>query len=143
MLKTLGVLYTPELLHVLARWATGMKSRSWIAISGGFKWAQRLVRLDGAHLPAALEACMQLLTPDTFVDRPALRMMQVQAPNRFLKFSRNVKELWTSLRKGCSALEGLTREQFYERARKAYAIVYSSEPRGYGCLLLKKGVIFR
>ena len=38
------------------------------------------------------------------------------------------------------ALEGLTREQFYECARKAYAIVYTSEPHGYACLLLKKGV---
>jgi L-fucose mutarotase len=43
--------------------------------------AQRLVRLDGAHLPAALEACIQLLPLDTFVDKPALRMMQVHAPD--------------------------------------------------------------
>jgi L-fucose mutarotase len=30
---------------------------------------------------------------------------------------------------------------FYERSRKAYAIVMTGETRLYGCLIIKKGVI--
>src|SRR5258708_36511825 len=71
MLKTLHVLHTPDLLHVLASMGHGdgiaLVERHFPAVS----MAQRLVRLDGAHLPAALEACMQLLPLDTFVDKPS------------------------------------------------------------------------
>jgi L-fucose mutarotase len=98
MLKTLSVLHTPELLHVLASMGHGDEVALVDCNFPAASTAQRLVRLDGAHLPAALEACMQLLSLDTFVDKPALRMMQVHAPMIFLKFSRNVKELSTSSR---------------------------------------------
>ncbi len=39
-------------------------------------------------------------------------------------------------------LVGIKREEFYEQARKAFAVIYTNELRPYGCLLLKKGVIF-
>ncbi len=35
----------------------------------------------------------------------------------------------------------IERVAFYEEARKAFAVVATGEPRGYGCFLLKKGVI--
>ena len=142
MLKTLSVLHTPELLHVLASMGHGDEIALVDCNFPAASMAQRLVRLDGAHLPAALEACMQLLPLDTFVDKPALRMMQVHAPEEIPEVQQECQRVIDKFEGRHVALEGLTREQFYERARKAYAIVYTSEPRGYGCLLLKKGVIF-
>jgi len=142
MLKTLHVLHTPDLLHVLASMGHGdeiaLVDRNFPAVS----MAQRLVRLDGASLTAALEACMQLLPLDTFVDNPAHRMMQVHAPEDIPEVQEECQRIIEKFEGKHVALEGLTRELFYERARKAYAIVYTSEPRAYGCLLLKKGVIF-
>jgi len=35
----------------------------------------------------------------------------------------------------------LSREQFYERAKLAFAVVSTSEQRPYGCFLLVKGVL--
>ena len=68
-------------------------------------------------------------------------MMRVHAPEAIPEIHRSVRRSLTGSREGI-ALEALSREQFYERARKAYAIVYTSEPRAYGCLILKKGMIF-
>jgi L-fucose mutarotase/ribose pyranase (RbsD/FucU family) len=82
MLKTLSALHTPELLHVLALMGHGDEVALVDCNFPAASMAQRLVRLDGACLPAALEACMQLLPLDTFVDKPAFRMMQVHAPGR-------------------------------------------------------------
>ena len=142
MLKTLSVLHTPELLHVLASMGHGDEIALVDCNYPAVSHAQRLVRLDGASLSAALEACMQLLPLDTFVDAPALRMRQVDAPDEVPEVQRECQKIIDKLEGRHVALKGIAREEFYERARKAYAIVYTSEPRGYGCLLLKKGVIF-
>jgi L-fucose mutarotase len=37
-------------------------------------------------------------------------------------------------------LAGIERHAFYERAKKAYAILATGEMRPYGCILIKKGV---
>jgi len=142
MLKTLSVLHTPELLHVLASMGHGdeiaLVDSNYPAVSN----AKRLVRLDGSCLPAALEACMQLLPLDTFVEKPAFRMMQVHAPEEIPGVQQECQKIIDKCEGRHVQLEGISREEFYERAKKAFAIVYTSEPRGYGCLLLKKGVIF-
>jgi L-fucose mutarotase len=38
-------------------------------------------------------------------------------------------------------LAKIERHAFYERAKKAYAIVVTGELRPYGCVLIKKGVV--
>jgi L-fucose mutarotase len=142
MLKTLSVLHTPELLHVLASMGHGdeiaLVDSNYPAVSN----AKRLVRLDGSCLPAALEACLQLLPLDTFVEKPAFRMMQVHAPEEIPGVQQECQKIIDKCERRHVQLEGISREEFYERAKKAFAIVYTSEPRGYGCLLLIKGVIF-
>ena len=42
-----------------------------------------------------------------------------------------------------SSLASLEREAFYERARNAFAVVRTAELRGYGNILLVKGVVNR
>jgi L-fucose mutarotase len=142
MLKTLSVLHTPDLLHVLASMGHGdeiaLVDSNYPAVSN----AKRLVRLDGSSLPAALEACMQLLPLDTFVEKPAFRMIQVHAPEEIPGVQQECQKIIDKCEGRHVQLEGISREEFYERAKQAFAIVYTSEPRGYGCLLLKKGVIF-
>jgi len=39
-------------------------------------------------------------------------------------------------------MESLERFAFYEAEKQAFAVVVTGEARGYGCFLLKKGVIF-
>jgi L-fucose mutarotase len=142
MLKTLGILHTPELLHVLASMGHGddlaLVDANFPAVSN----AKRLVRLDGASLTEALEAILQLMPLDTFVDEPALRMQQVHAPDEVPAVQQECQKVINRAEGREVPLAGIKREDFYEHARKAFAVIYTTEQRPYGCLLLKKGVIF-
>lgn len=142
MLKTLSILHTPELLHVLASMGHGddlaLVDSNFPAVSN----AKRLVRLDGANLSEALEAILHLMPLDTFVDSPALRMQQVHAPDEVPEVQQECQKIINKAEGREVPLVGIKRENFYEEARKAFAVIYTTEQRPYGCLLLKKGVIF-
>ena len=142
MLKTLGVLHTPDLLHVLASMGHGDDIALVDCNFPAASVARRLVRLDGADLPTALEACLHLLPLDTFVESPALRMLQVHAPDEIPEVQKECQEIIHRAEGRRVDLVGIKREDFYEQARKAFAVIYTNELRPYGCLLLKKGVIF-
>jgi L-fucose mutarotase len=142
MLKNLNVLHTPELLHVLASMGHGDDVAVVDCNFPAVSVAQRLVRLDGTDLPAALEACLQLMPLDTFVDTPALRMMQVHAPDEVPEVQQQCQQIINRAEGREVKLSGIKREDFYTQARKAFAVICTSELRPYGCLILKKGVIF-
>ena len=142
MLKTLSVLHTPDLLHVLASMGHGDDVALVDCNFPAASVARRLVRLDGADLPAALEAVLHLVPLDTFVDAPALRMLQVHAPDEVPGVQKECQEIINRAEGRTVELVGITREDFYDQARKAFAVIYTNELRPYGCLLLKKGVIF-
>ena len=142
MLKTLGILHTPDLLHVLASMGHGDDVAIVDCNFPAVSVAQRLVRLDGANLISALEACLQLMPLDTFVESPALRMMQVHAPDEIPEVQQECQAVINREEGRAVPLAGVKREEFYAQARKAFAVIYTNEQRPYGCLLLKKGVIF-
>ena len=103
--------------------------------------AQRLVRLDGIGAPAALEACLRLIPLDSFVDEPALRMEVVNNPNEIPDVQKDFQKIIDREEGKHVPLGRIERYSFYERARKAYAIVATGEQRPYGCVLIKKGVV--
>lgn len=142
MLKNLNVLHTPELLHVLASMGHGddvaLVDCNFPAVS----MAQKLVRFDGTDLATVLKAVLELMPLDTFVDAPALRMMQVHAPDEVPAVQQECQKIINQAEGREVKLVGIKREEFYERTRKAFAVIYTSELRPYGCLMLKKGVIF-
>src|SRR5258708_13595809 len=80
MLKNLASLHTPELLHTLASMGHGDDIVIVDAHFPAVSMAQRLIRLDGVSGPAALDAILQLLPLDPFVDDPAFRMEGVGQP---------------------------------------------------------------
>ncbi|HEY4009567.1 MAG TPA: RbsD/FucU domain-containing protein [Acidobacteriaceae bacterium] len=142
MLKNLNILHTPELLHILASMGHGDDVAVVDCNFPAVSVAQRLVRFDGTDLPTVLEACLQLMPLDTFVEAPALRMMQVHAPDEIPEVQQECQKIINRAEGREVKLVGIKREDFYEHAKKAFAVIYTSELRPYGCLLLKKGVIF-
>jgi len=141
MLKTLTALHTPDLLYTLASMGHGDEIAIVDANFPAASLAQRVVSLCGADLPGVLEACLQLMPLDTFTDEAAFRMLQVHQPDEVPEVQRECEEIITNIEGKNRKLVGISREAFYERVRKAYAVVISGEQRAYGCLLLKKGVI--
>ncbi|HEV2136072.1 MAG TPA: RbsD/FucU domain-containing protein [Terracidiphilus sp.] len=142
MLKTLSKLHTPELLHTLASMGHGDEIALVDSNFPAVSHAQRVVRLDGADLSSTLEACLQLMPLDNFVREAAFRMQQVHAPDEIPEVQKDCQEIVDRMEGKHVALTGISREEFYERARKAFAVVITGEQRPYGCILLKKGVVF-
>ncbi len=141
MLKKLTRLHTPDLLHLLASMGHGDELALVDAHFPAAALARRLVRLDGADLPAALDACLALIPLDSFVPDPALRMEVVGKPEEIPEVQRAC-QLAIDGNEGRSVpLAPLERHAFYARAREAFGIVLTGELRPYGCILVKKGVV--
>jgi len=103
--------------------------------------AQKLVRCDGHNTSPLLDAILQLLPLDTFVKHPIALMAVVSGD----KYS---PDIWPSYKKVVQKhdphftdFEMMERHAFYERTRKAYAIVATSEMARYANLILKKGLV--
>ena len=141
MLRTLTRLHTPDLLHALASMGHGDDIALVDAHFPAVSMARRLVRLDGADLPAALDACLALMPLDSFVDDPALRMEVVGKPAEVPEVQHLCQEVIDRREGRGVKLAGIERHAFYARAQTAFAIVATGELRPYGCLLLKKGII--
>ena len=139
MLKNISPVLSPELLKILMEMGHGDEL---VIGDGNFPAAanaQRLVRLDGHGVPEVLDAILQLMPLDTYVDAPVALMDNGDAANR--------PEIWAKYEQivqaneGDKAFELVERFAFYERARKAYAIVATGETAIYANIILKKGVV--
>nr|XP_055100872.1 fucose mutarotase isoform X5 [Symphalangus syndactylus] len=122
-LKGVPALLSPELLYALARMGHGDEI--------------------GLGIPQLLEAVLKLLPLDTYVESPAAVMELVPSDKE-----RGLQTpVWTEYesilrRASCArALEKIERFEFYERAKKAFAVVATGETALYGNLILKKGVL--
>jgi L-fucose mutarotase len=141
MLKGLDPLLGEDLLYVLAAMGHGdqlvLVDRNYPAAS----MSRRLVRLAGADLVTAARAVLSVLPLDTFVERPVVRMEVVGAPSEIPHVQAEVLALCQESEGREIEMGSLTREDFYAHAKEAFAVVATSEPRPYGCLLLTKGVL--
>lgn len=134
----------PDLLRALAAMGHGDE----IAIvDGNFPAASvaaytttgEALRVD-VDLPRALEAILSILPLDTFVPAPVARMAVVDEPDAVPPLQAEVHDLLARL-DAPGTVEAVERHAFYERARRAFAVVRTGERRFYGCVLVTKGVI--
>jgi len=88
-----------------------------------------------------LDAILQLIPLDSFVDDPALRIEVVGKPDEIPDVQKEFQAVIDKREGKSSPLGKLERFAFYERAKKAFAIVATGELRTYGCVVIKKGVI--
>ncbi len=91
--------------------------------------------------PAAevVRAVLSVYPIDTFVDDAAARMEVVGEPDTLLPVMEEVQAEVSA--GGGPQMLGIERFAFYERAKKAYAVIQTGERRFYGCFALRKGVI--
>lgn len=143
MLKGVPRILSPELLKVLAEMGHGDE----IVIADGNFPAESMgkdaivIRADGHGVPEILDAVLQMIPLDQYVEKPAALMEVVPGDPC-------VPTIWDDFRcllekngENPSAIEMMERFSFYERARKAYAIVSTGETAIYANILLKKGVV--
>ena len=141
MLKGIPSILSPELLKVLMEMGHGDEI---VLADGNFpaaSTAQRLIRSDGNTVPELLTAIMGLFPLDTFVERPVALMAVVPGHNYQPAIWDDFRRIIDASGEKMADFEYMERFAFYERARKAYAIVSSSETALYANIILKKGVI--
>ncbi len=139
MLKNIPSILSPELLKVLMEMGHGDE----IVIGDGnfpaASIAQRLIRLDGHGVPEILEAILQLMPLDTYVDAP-VALMNIGEGEEIPPIWDTYKKIVTE-KEGDKAIEKIERFAFYDRAKKAYAVIATGETAIYANVILKKGVV--
>ena len=77
---------------------------------------------------------------DTFVDDAAARMEVVDEPKTILPVMTEVQDKVSAV-DGPNPMLPIERFSFYDRSKKAYAVIQTGERRFYGCFAFRKGVI--
>jgi L-fucose mutarotase len=103
--------------------------------------AQRLIRADGLAIPVLLDAILRLFPLDHYVEKPIALMAVVASDNYQPVIWKEYSSLVHTYDANFMDFEYIERFAFYERARKAYAVLASSEMALYANIILKKGVI--
>ena len=141
MLKNIPNILSPDLLKVLMEMGHGDEI---VLADGNFpasSIAQRLVRLDGHGVPEILEAVLRLFPLDTYVEMPVSLMAVTPGDKTQPKIWEQYRKIILQSKEPFKEFEYVERFAFYERARKAYAVVATGESALYANIILKKGVV--
>ena len=140
MLIGIAPVISPDLLYVLARMGHGDELVLADAHFPGETMNACVLRADGVRVPALLDGILPLFALDTYVDSPLIMMAPVPGdrldPAVEKAYRKTIDKHWPKT----PPIERLERFAFYDRARKAFAVVMTGETAKYGNIILKKGV---
>lgn len=140
MLKNIPSLLSPELLKILCEMGHGDEI---VIADGNFPAAsmgKKVVNAPGIGAVAMLEAVLTVLPLDQY-DENNFVLMEVCEGDKV------VPVIWEEYKDILNKHEGkkqvhfMERFDYYERAKKAYAIVATGESAQYANIILKKGCI--
>lgn len=141
MLKNVPRILSPELMRVLMEMGHGDE----IVVADGnfpcYTHNNRVIRMDGDGGNDVLEAIVSLLPLDSYANENVILMSVLEGDDVETPIWDDYKET-LNIYEGDNAKIGyLSRYEFYERAKAAYAVVATSEEALYANIILKKGVI--
>jgi L-fucose mutarotase len=141
MLKGISSAISPELLKILMEMGHGDEL---VIGDGNFpaaSMAQRLVRADGLGVVPLLDGILQLFPLDQYVDKPVALMQVVPGDPYQPTIWQDYQQIITRHETSFKGFDMVERFAFYEQAKKAYAILATSEAALYANIILKKGVV--
>lgn len=144
MLKGIPNIISPELLKVLCEMGHGDRI---VIADGNFSAASTakdaiLIRCDGHGVPELLEAILSLFPLDTYTEKPVTLMAVLPGDTVQTPIWDTYKEIIAKEdARGEGAVGTVSRSEFYDLARGAYAIIATSEKALYANIMLQKGVI--
>ena len=139
MLKGINPMLSPKLLKILSEMGHGDEI---IIADGGFpgaNYARNLVRADGVGCVDMLNAVLSVMPLDQYDDKNFILMDTTNgdsAPAIWDEYAAVLAKYEPQ-----AHIEHIERFAYYERAKKAYAVIATSEMAPYGNILLKKGCI--
>ena len=144
MLKGINPLLNADVLHVLRAMGHGddliIADTNFPSDSVARQTVYgKLLRID-ASAADVVQAVLSVMPIDTFVDDAAARMEVVDEPKTILPVMTEVQDK-VSAAGGPNPMLPIERFSFYDRSKKAYAVIQTGERRFYGCFAFRKGVI--
>lgn len=140
MLKNIPSILSPKLLKILMEMGHGDEL---VISDGNFpseSIGQRVIRCDGHGVPEVLDAILKLYPLDTYSEQPVGLMEVVDGDDYVPVIWDEYKEI-IKKHEGDREIEYIERFDFYERAKKAYAVVATGETSLYANVIVKKGVV--
>ena len=140
MLKGIPKIVSPELLKVLCEMGHGDEI---VIADGNFPsetYGKRVVRADACGGVEMLKAVLSLIPLDTYAENNFALMALTGGDTE-------IPKIWAEYRKIANEKDDNVREEqmerfaFYERAKKAYAVIATGEEAVYANIILKKGVV--
>jgi L-fucose mutarotase len=141
MLKGISSVISPELIKILMEMGHGDEL---VIADGNFpaaSIAQRLVRADGLGCTILLDAILQVFPLDQYVEKPVALMAVVAGDAYQPAIWEEYRSTVQKYEAGFKDFDYVERFAFYDRAKKAFAVLATSEMALYANLILKKGVI--
>ena len=147
MLKNIPTILSPDLLKVLCE--MGHSDRICIS-DGNFPGAAMakaknaiFLRADGHGVPELLEAILQVIPTDTYVEKPVLLMEKMEC-DKDLEIP-----IWDTYKqivakydaRGEAAVGNIDRFDFYDEAKDCYCVLQTGETSIYANVIVQKGVI--
>ena len=144
MLKGISPLISPALIKALCEMGHGDEL---VIADGNFPAESmgknaKVIRCDGHGVPELLDAILQVFPLDTYVEKPVSLMEVMKGDNAKTPIWDTYKEIIAKHDpRGAETVGTIERFAFYEEAKKAYAIIATSEKAIYANVMLQKGVI--
>lgn len=135
MLKGISPAVSPELLKTLAEMGHGDEIVFSDAHFPGHTFNSRVIRADGVSAETLLKGVIPLFELDAYAT-PVIMMQAVPGDT----LDPAVEVAYRAALDYQGAIERVERFAFYERAKKAYAVVITGQTAKYGNVILKKGV---
>lgn len=140
MLKQISKIISPELLKVLCEMGHGDEI---VIADGNFPAASNakiLIRADGMGTSAMLDAILSLFPLDQYDDNNFVLMAKCEGDPADTSIWGEYKEILSKYEPDAK-ISFEERFDYYERAKKAYAIIATSEGKQYANIILKKGCV--
>jgi L-fucose mutarotase len=141
MLIGVSPLIGPDLLALLHRMGHGDELVLADAFFTGDSLNSRVLRADGVRIAPLLDGILSLVNLDTYVDSPLVMMQPASGDCLDEELERDYRAAVDRHWPATPAIGRMERFAFYERTKKAFAVVITGETTPYGNIIVKKGVI--
>ena len=141
MLINVNPLISPEILQLIRSMGHGDKFVLSDANFPSYSHANKLYRMDGLNIPQAAEALLTHFPLDSFIPHPVERMEIDGKPDEVNEVHQDLIDTVKKVSGNNWVVGSVERQKFYVEAKKAMAVITTSDTRPYGCFMFTKGVL--
>lgn len=137
----------PRLLYCLARMGHGdeivVADSNYPSETAALHCVEtKVIYLAGLNASDAIGLITSVMPLDYFTDYAVLRMEVDNKPTEMTEAHRAAWDVLEKVKPDEANLGSIERQSFYKHARKAFALVQTTDVRPFGCFILRKGVVF-